>query len=130
MLKPDGIVFTVILLKVTYGFQYNIATEKVILSRSEERAPMLLFNLVEFNPTESYKRVYLSLSTRRKLKLKIIEYPYVGAILTMEFPMNPCAKLRSVNIRPKTEKDHEKKPKSLRPLKIESHANVDEIFRR
>ena len=42
----------------------------------------------------------------------------------MEFAMNPCAKLRSVNIRPK----HEKNPKSPRPLKIESHANVDEIL--
>lgn len=38
-----------------------------------------------------------------------MEYPYVGAIVTMEFPMNPCAELRSVNIRPMTEKDHEKK---------------------
>ena len=38
------------------------------------------------------------------MKLKITEYPYVGAILTMEFAMNPCAKLRSVNIRPKHEK--------------------------
>ena len=57
------------------------------------------------------------------MKLKITEYPYAGAILTMKFAMNPCAKLRSVNIRPKHEKN-----KSPRPLKIESHANVDEIL--
>ena len=53
----------------------------------------------------------------------MIEHPYVGAIVTMEFPMNFCA-----NIRPKTEKDRKKRTKSPRLLKIESHANVDEIL--
>lgn len=60
--------------------------------------------------------------------MKIIEYQYVGAILNMEFPMTPWAKLRSVNISPKTEKDLKKIPATAKNREFLCHANVNEIL--